>query len=70
MQEADNDKPGIVLDNQVGERHDRKDHQAHKESLAPADDIGERPGRHLEEYAGDCGDAHRQADGLGPGPQI
>lgn len=54
---------------QVGEGDQGKAGQADKQGAGFAQHIGQHPGGHLKENAGDGGDGHRKAQGFRAGPQ-
>ena len=70
MEKTDDDQYRVVLDEQVGEGHRGKDHEAHQECLSPADDIGQRPRREFEEYARYRRNPDGEPDGLRPCAEI
>ena len=63
--EKTNHQQAVVrMNQQVEKRDDGKKRQADQHGFAPADDIGDNPGRHLEEYAGYGRNSHGESNGL------
>ncbi len=70
VDEADRQQGRRGPHQEIGKRRQREDEEAQEQGPAPADPVGQGPGRQLEEDAGDRGDAHHPADDLGAGPQV
>jgi len=52
------------MNQRVEKRDDGKEYQADQHGTSPADDIGDSPGQHFEEYACYCRNGHGETNGL------